>query len=114
MAIDKLSNLAEISTGELQLVLRKMIDEIELRKGIGIYTACERIAIMLFEDGAEQRQWLEGCISPEVLEYFRLAAAPDLLAACEELFNDCRNMPADEQRQKVMQKAKAAIAKAKP
>ena len=44
----------------------------------------------------------------------RWNAFPDLLAACEELFNDCRNMPADEQRQKVMQKAKAAIAKAKP
>lgn len=80
MARDKLSNLVEISSGELQLVLVKMIDEIELRKGIGIYTACERIAIMLFpDDGTHQKRWLEGCISPEALEYFRQNDIPNFV-----------------------------------
>jgi len=80
MARDKLSNLVEISSGEMQLVLSKMIDEIELYKGIGIYTACEKIAIMLFpDDGSRQRRWLEGCISSEALEYFRQNNIPNFV-----------------------------------
>ncbi|KKN75889.1 hypothetical protein LCGC14_0375970 [marine sediment metagenome] len=37
----------------------------------------------------------------------------DLLEALEALYNDCRNVPMDEQRNEVMQKASDEIAKAK-
>lgn len=36
----------------------------------------------------------------------------ELVAALEDLFNDCRNVPMDDQRNKVMEQARAALTKA--
>ena len=54
-----------------------MIDEEEVAGGIGIYIACEKIAHQLFDDKEKEKKWLQGCISPAALEYFRNHEVPN-------------------------------------
>lgn len=62
---------------KLQQICKKMIDEEEVQKGIGIYTACESIAELIFGNNEDKQEWLEGCLSDEALSYMRKNDIPN-------------------------------------
>lgn len=59
---------------EIQNLCTWLIDEIEVAGGIGIYFFCEKLAHHIFATDHTphiEKRWLQGCISPAALEYFR-------------------------------------------
>lgn len=62
---------------KLQQICSTMIDEEEVHKGIGIYTACEKLAELLFGNNEDKQIWLEGCLSDDALAYMRKNDIPN-------------------------------------
>jgi hypothetical protein len=59
---------------ELQKAIRDLIDEVEIRKGIGLSQLAETIADLLFDTYTERDQmtdFIAGCFSPEAKEIYK-------------------------------------------